>query len=707
MLKILLPLRSCCFVAFLLCLVAFAVPVDCWADDEGLPRREWEAAKKAHKGVGPALWVRIPSNNFKIFSSNIVVTGCTEPDSQVMVNGKELLVFSSGAYAGMVSLGYGKNTLLVSAWRNGVVTNKFIVVERTKPTDYKHRLTLPSLPLKILDTRLAEPSKPHELLAGEKLRLRFIGSPGQNAYFRIGTDKLRYPMPELKPGTNGALYPGYYEAYYTVLPKDDYMQARLTLMLEEKKPAKGKKAKVISLRLEATLTTNVKDIHRYVETVRDRTALFTSEKKGKRLTLVQKGTRLEIIGRRGDLLHVWIDPTRTAWVERDNVQAPSSNIEPTALAVRPQLDAVSVTHDTTAKVSKIAFAMNYTQTENNTTSSTTTTTSPSVDWRFPLPFRVEANQEERKLKVTIWGASGQGFKATSSDKVTSTSLQAALVEQLRSEPLVEDVQCVRTSSETLEVDISLSNKRVWNYNAGFQNGVLTLNIKQPPRAADDKDLPLKGLQIIVDAGHGGKDPGATGAAGLLESDSTLAISRRLASLLQQKGAKVTMLREKDEYVSLETRAIAVEKSNADLCLSIHNNSLDETTNPLDFRGPLVFYTHPQQKELAWALYQALPKIPEKKPRDIYVRQRELRITDRAPQMPATLVECLYLSNPEDEMLLLDPAFLDTLSLSLYKGILAYLRPGHQSVEDPKAGVELAPKILKNKLKEPRKFFLAD
>jgi hypothetical protein len=84
-----------------------------------------------------------------------------------------------------------------------------------------------------------------------------------------------------------------------------------------------------------------------------------------------------------------------------------------------------------------------------------------------------------------------------------------------------------------------------------------------------------------------------------------------------------------------------------------------------------------------------------------VAQRDLRVTRRAPHMPATLVETLFISNPEDEMLLLDPAFLDRLADSIYKGIVYYLR--QQLSEAPNPPTRPAPyRILTNKRAERMK-----
>jgi len=79
-------------------------------------------------------------------------------------------------------------------------------------------------------------------------------------------------------------------------------------------------------------------------------------------------------------------------------------------------------------------------------------------------------------------------------------------------------------------------------------------------------------EIIIDAGHGGKDPGAIGRSGEQEKKIVLDISRRLKKILQDRGIKVKMTRERDEFVSLQKRTEMASRSKADLFISVHANS---------------------------------------------------------------------------------------------------------------------------------------
>lgn len=92
------------------------------------------------------------------------------------------------------------------------------------------------------------------------------------------------------------------------------------------------------------------------------------------------------------------------------------------------------------------------------------------------------------------------------------------------------------------------------------------------RPAVRVQAPLYVKKVVIDAGHGGNDPGAISRAGLREKDVTLDITRRLANLLRQEGIEVVMTRASDRYVTLESRVDIANDSRADLFLSIHANA---------------------------------------------------------------------------------------------------------------------------------------
>ncbi|MGB7435656.1 MAG: N-acetylmuramoyl-L-alanine amidase [Candidatus Acidiferrum sp.] len=235
-----------------------------------------------------------------------------------------------------------------------------------------------------------------------------------------------------------------------------------------------------------------------------------------------------------------------------------------------------------------------------------------------------------------------------------------------------------------------------------------------------RELGLKINRIVIDPGHGGFDTGAKGPHGLLEKDVCLDVALRLGQMIEENmpGAQVVYTRKDDSYVPLEERTAIANNSGADLFISIHANSSDIR----DVRGVETYYlslaTSKEAKELAIrenALTQSslhdLPdlvkkitnneKIAESKllaaeiqgtlsQRLQLVSQREKnRGVKQAPfivlagaNMPAVLSEISFVSNANDESLLLESGQRQRIADGLYRGIAAYL-DGLQSVPPDK------------------------
>jgi len=112
-------------------------------------------------------------------------------------------------------------------------------------------------------------------------------------------------------------------------------------------------------------------------------------------------------------------------------------------------------------------------------------------------------------------------------------------------------------------------------------------------------LSLLGIQrVVVDPGHGGKDPGAIGKKGLKEKDVNLDIAKRLRKLLQTRGVSVVMTRSRDEFISLKKRASIANKANADFFISIHANA-SRSRNP---RGFEIYYLRESSAGLRNSIY---------------------------------------------------------------------------------------------------------
>lgn len=173
--------------------------------------------------------------------------------------------------------------------------------------------------------------------------------------------------------------------------------------------------------------------------------------------------------------------------------------------------------------------------------------------------------------------------------------------------------------------------------------------------------------VILDAGHGGNDPGAIGKQGLREKDVTLAVSEYLQRYLENDQFKVILSRDNDSEILLQPRVDVANQKHADLFISVHCNSMPPG-NP-HIKGIETYYTTPQSLELANILHRRM--VGELQTPDRGVRKRNLFVT-RKTVMPSVLLEIGFVSNPAEEALLGNPNYQRRVARTIYNGIQEYL-----------------------------------
>lgn len=190
------------------------------------------------------------------------------------------------------------------------------------------------------------------------------------------------------------------------------------------------------------------------------------------------------------------------------------------------------------------------------------------------------------------------------------------------------------------------------------------NVSSSANKADRKKGTLKGVTIVVDAGHGGNDRGTTGARGTDEKDITILTAELLRSKLQAAGADVIMTRESDTYVDLRKRVAVSHQVAADAFVSIHYDALDDSS----VHGFTSYYTNSYQKELAQYIHDGLAK-------KVDLKDRGARFGDylvlRENRQPAVLLELGYLSNPTEERAITTDYYREQATLGIYQGLLDY------------------------------------
>lgn len=152
--------------------------------------------------------------------------------------------------------------------------------------------------------------------------------------------------------------------------------------------------------------------------------------------------------------------------------------------------------------------------------------------------------------------------------------------------------------------------------------------------------PLAGRTIVVDPGHGGRDPGTQGPGGVEEKALTLAMARHLKAVLEAAGARVVLTREDDRFVGLYERAAVADAAGADAFVSIHVNASDYRS----IRGVETYHYPgaPLGTKLAQAVQRRLVEATRRPDRGVHA---EDFVVVREPRVPAILVETGYLTNP--------------------------------------------------------------
>ncbi|MEM1366606.1 MAG: N-acetylmuramoyl-L-alanine amidase [Cyanobacteria bacterium P01_H01_bin.15] len=173
--------------------------------------------------------------------------------------------------------------------------------------------------------------------------------------------------------------------------------------------------------------------------------------------------------------------------------------------------------------------------------------------------------------------------------------------------------------------------------------------------------------VVIDPGHGGKDPGAVGRGGLQEKNVILPISLQVKRLLESQGIAVQMTRDSDYFISLAGRSNLANRANATLFVSIHANAIN-LSRP-DING-LETYYYRSGRELAQVIHNTV--LRNVNIRDRRVRQARFYVL-RKSAMPAVLVEVGFVTGAEDAPKLSDPNFRNQMAAAIAEGIVTYVQ----------------------------------
>ncbi len=271
--------------------------------------------------------------------------------------------------------------------------------------------------------------------------------------------------------------------------------------------------------------------------------------------------------------------------------------------------------------------------------------------RLPYYSRTEIDPSE--IRISLYGATNN------SNWITQRSMNLGMVDFVNFE---------QSGSDELTVVIRLKEKFQWGYSVGYNGNSLVIDVRHRPSS-----LSLSDLVIGLDAGHGGKYPGAISPSGLTEKDVNLDIILNTAEMLRSRGAKVVLTRDGDTGPSMTERKQIWREAGVDLAVSVHNNA---SGNPLIPMGSSTYYKHLADRQLAAELLSEQLSLGHA---NFGLTGNFNFALNQPTEYPNALIEVLFMSSLPDEELLADPEYRRKIAEKIVSGIENYLHMVEKSL----------------------------
>jgi len=229
----------------------------------------------------------------------------------------------------------------------------------------------------------------------------------------------------------------------------------------------------------------------------------------------------------------------------------------------------------------------------------------------------------------------------------------------------------------------ISKKRILFITTMIMVSVMSfVGLEKQENTIETVSLPVTGKTVVLDAGHGSPDEGAESASGVTEASINLVITKKVQTLLEQSGCNVVLTRSDENGIyDLEANSIREKKvsdiknrvkigneSSADAFVSIHLNKIPQS----QYYGWQAFFkaNSEESEELAKSLQEELNASIQKEN-----KREALKITGKYivehVEIPIAIVECGFLSNPEEANLLGQDEYQNKIAWGIYNGIMDY------------------------------------
>ena len=447
-----------------------------------------------------------------------------------------------------------------------------------------------------------------------------IVSPGDKIQFKVKaltgcTVKANgsIPLYEMPTSKTNPL-PGIYQGEYTVRETDSFLETNIPVAItnpdgETITQTSGSKISMLSSLPSDMVVTKGRLAYLLFGTGDDRLG-------GSKIGYIDSLIPLRITGKVGLLYKVQLSKYRTAYIPDEAVEfLPKGTFTPSSLTTNWRVYGDSIS--------------DYVQ----------------VGMFARLPYQSAQVVDPSKIVVDVFGATNNTNWITQLDDVSE----------------IKDVYYEQLEDEVLRVTIVLKHQQHWGHQIYYEGNRLTIKVRRQPQ-----NLELRNLRIAIDAGHGGGNMGASGPTKSSEKELALAVSLKLRQALRLQGAKTIMTRTTEKFVDNKDRILMYRDSMPDLLISIHLNS---SSDPIHVAGTSTFYRHVGFRNLSYDIYKRMLELGLKD----YGNNGSFNFMLNSPvEYPNALVEMLFISNPEDEMKILDEDFQQQIADKIVLGIKDFL-----------------------------------
>jgi len=229
----------------------------------------------------------------------------------------------------------------------------------------------------------------------------------------------------------------------------------------------------------------------------------------------------------------------------------------------------------------------------------------------------------------------------------------------------------------------ISKKRIFFILIMIITSIISFNVnKESDNTIEIFSLPVTGKTIVLDAGHGLPDEGAESVNGVTEASINLAITKKVQTLLEQSGCNVILTRSDENGIydlssstirekkvsDIKNRVKIGNESSADVFVSIHLNKIPQS----QYYGWQAFFkaNSTESEELAKSLQEELNSSIQRENKREALKISGKYIIEHV-EIPIAIIECGFLSNPEEEKLLQQDEYQDKIAWGIYNGIMDY------------------------------------